>query len=596
MFGERRTEKMVNRKVKKTALCVFLSLLIASTIGVTASAKPNEVGLAFSDGTAESTVQESSAEDGAEAESTESKADDGAEAESTESKVEDSNSGENDGASEVVVTEQVSEVSSVPALNNEPEINADGTTNVYYRVFLGGNFAKTCTNLTEGFLDYSNVKITVLTADKKRELDKYSITNHMLNGELSNMELPVRSVKVDKWEQGSSFVVRFENLPSIYQTDVQEITVNYEELRYENPLAKQDKTVLGINETTAIKVQPELKDFNVMLYLCTSDGHVGANAVLKINGMDVDGQVIYTKVETTNQDGLALLKVTDNNIVSLGVSSESVVNGEVISGVTEFAFNTGMTTPKKYVVYTDASYSEGVLDILEEDEIKVVPSTLIVNGVFKDRYDMSLFRHTDVGVAFFKDREVAYSFLLNKESNRGSTVVGNGKYTIKSTGDDYVMLSDSTISVTGSATVDVIFEPQLSLKIVNEINGVSQTAHFSVNAKDYSDKSYLFSVNRGAVYGIRNLDTGKVYDVHIGGYKETVLNIADGGIKQTGILSGETTSTSANNPEDNDILPPKTGDVFGIVLGSMLGITGIASVGYIYYKRKGQKYNEKEQK
>ena len=150
MFGERRTEKMVNRKVKKTALCVFLSLLIASTIGVTASAKPNEVGLAFSDGTAESTVQESSAEDGTgaesteskvddgtEAESTESKADDGTEAESTESKAddgtgaesteskaddgtgaesteskaEDSNSGENDGASEVVVTEQESEVS-----------------------------------------------------------------------------------------------------------------------------------------------------------------------------------------------------------------------------------------------------------------------------------------------------------------------------------------------------------------------------------------------------------------------------------------------------------------------------------------------------
>ena len=128
---------MVNRKVKKTALCVFLSLLIASTIGVTASAKPNEVSLAFSDGTAESTVQESSADDGAEAESTESKADDGTgaesteskaddgtgaesteskaddgtEAERTESKAEDSNSGENDGASEVVVTEQESEVS-----------------------------------------------------------------------------------------------------------------------------------------------------------------------------------------------------------------------------------------------------------------------------------------------------------------------------------------------------------------------------------------------------------------------------------------------------------------------------------------------------
>ena len=96
---------MVNRKVKKTALCVFLSLLIASTIGVTASAKPNEVSLAFSDGTAESTVQESSA-------------DDGAEAESTESKAEDSNSGENDGASEVVVTEQESEVSLFVSVKN----------------------------------------------------------------------------------------------------------------------------------------------------------------------------------------------------------------------------------------------------------------------------------------------------------------------------------------------------------------------------------------------------------------------------------------------------------------------------------------------
>ena len=118
MFGERRTEKMVNRKVKKTALCVFLSLLIASTIGVTASAKPNEVGLAFSDGTAESTVQESSAEDGTGAESTESKVDDGAEAGSTESKVEDSNSGENDGAFEVVVTEQESEVSLFVSVKN----------------------------------------------------------------------------------------------------------------------------------------------------------------------------------------------------------------------------------------------------------------------------------------------------------------------------------------------------------------------------------------------------------------------------------------------------------------------------------------------
>ena len=102
---------MVNRKVKKTALCVFLSLLIASTIGVTASAKPNEVSLAFSDGTAESTVQESSADDGEEAESTESKADDGTGAESTESKADD-------GTSEVVVTEQESEVSLFVSVKN----------------------------------------------------------------------------------------------------------------------------------------------------------------------------------------------------------------------------------------------------------------------------------------------------------------------------------------------------------------------------------------------------------------------------------------------------------------------------------------------
>ena len=129
------------------------------------------------------------------------------------------------------------------------------------------------------------------------------------------------------------------------------------------------------------------------------------------------------------------------------------------------------------------------------------------------------------------------------------------------------------------------------MKVVNEVGGKSLKAHFLVQDKEYSELSHNFMVNKGKEYSVKNLDTNAVFEVYIGDFKTTVLNIATGEVSHSGALSGETTNTSANNTGNNDIMPPKTGDVFGIVLGVMLGIAGVSTAGYLYYKRKGKKSN-----
>ena len=458
-------------------------------------------------------------------------------------------------------------------------------------------------NSNDKHVDFSGVKITLLSADKKKVIKNFD-TNAILSRsdevggfDLDNVELP------DWGHDGDKYILRFENLPDIYTSAEQELPIECEVIHsdYENK-----DIVTGVD--TLISVGLQLKEFNTVLFIYDINRDAAKNVEFDYDVETEDGKIINKGKARTTDSGCAIFTVSDKGMVDkfndrykLRISIRGVFNKSVVSS--DVVFDYSYPVGGYCIYYIDADSSSDEYLYGEDGQPIVGTAEVAVQAYFEDINDMLLFKHSDIQLLAFAGTDVFNTLTLSRENNRDTFYgLSSDKYTLVGRSKDYSFkINPSTINVGKTDVVVVKSTPKLSLVVINENeSGVKNNAHFKI--KDYNntfnEMEHRFSVNYGNTYTVVNLDTSAEYVVYIKEYAETVLNIYNGDIKVKG-YAGEgiqdndnNTSSDSNVQSENVISVPKTGDIiFGIIM-ILIGITGMSYLGYLYFKRKGSKWNE----
>lgn len=458
-------------------------------------------------------------------------------------------------------------------------------------------------NSNDKHVDFSGVKITLLSADKKKVIKNFD-TNAILSRsdevggfDFDNVELP------DWGHDGDKYILRFENLPDIYMSAEQELPIECKVVHndYENK-----DIVTGVD--TLISIGLQLKEFNTVIFIYDLNRDAAKNVEFDYDVETEDGKVINTGKARTSDSGCAVFTVSDkgmadkfNDRYKLRVSVRNAFNKSVVSSDVLFDYSYPAGGYCIYSIDADSSSDEYLYD--EDGQPTVGADEVAVQAYFEGINDMLLFKHSDIQLLAFADTDVFTSLTLSNENNRDTFYgLSSDRYTLVGRSKDYSFKIDpSTINVGKTDVVTVKATPKLSLVVINENeSGARSNAHFKI--KDYNntfnEMEHRFSVNYGNTYTVVNLDTSEEYEVYIKEYKETVLNIYNGDINVKGYVgeniqgNDNNTSSGSNVQTENVISVPKTGDIiFGIIM-ILVGITGISYLGYLYFKRKGSKWNE----
>jgi len=492
--------------------------------------------------------------------------------------------------------EDSKEESEVSEESSKQEINT-GEQLIYFYIDLGGEYGKCSWSKDLGYLTFANVKCTVYKSDGKTQIASFKLEDRLFDSTVDNRYTISRSVKVPEWKKGTYYILRFENLPSIYPSSTQEIKLVYKSDEVGMPLGTSEE------DSMLLKLIPN--NFNSLFYVYDKNGTPIYNAKVDVKGYDDDGNLVYSKSTTSKKDGVASLFINNSDVGILKISVPSILNKSVVTGTVQGFFNFAANTseyPSVTVLKADANY---------DGKIRTADGTVVQEGCsvpftveYKSANDMLLFKHTTVNVSLYDRTSAFNSIVLSPENKTEEFSLAEGsKYTVKALNiPDYSLsVSPTTLTVSKSAKVTVTATPQMSLKVINERNGVKNNAHFEIlgYGKQFNEQAHVFSVNYDQGLSIKNLDNGEVFELFIGAYKETVLNIADWTVQQNGFIkidySEDTpnTSSSAGYTDSNVITTvPKTGDtILGVGL-ALCGLTILSFTGYQYYKRKGKKYNE----
>ena len=454
----------------------------------------------------------------------------------------------------------------------------------------------------EGTVDFSNIKLSLMSADGKtliKKLDAYS--------KLSENET-VSSItffeEVPDWgKDGIKYMIKAENLPSVYNSSTYEMPFECKVL-----VGDYGATLNGITYPVTVSLD-NIIEYTDLIFVYDREFKLVGNVPIKVYGYNSENKLIYNDTIKSNKDGYAFLNLSDkiDDIVNIQFSSNAVLNGGVITGNATYDYsrdNKLLGVKGKYILQADTDYK----DLLVDDEGNEYSDTCDIefNADFKDSDDMILFNHTDLNIGLYHDNDIFSCLTFSKEVNKQNLeLVAGSKYTIKGVESiDYAVSTNiSTLIVKSGTIVNILATPQIKLKIINkDENGNALKAHFKVDSinKEYNENEHIFSVNKNMGYRITNMESGETYDVFVGQHKETVLNIYDGYIKYSGEISDDNiiTTDSTNTSSGSNISPtdvysvPKTGDIVFSIIMILTGITGLSYLGYIHFKRKGRKHNE----
>ena len=476
----------------------------------------------------------------------------------------------------------------------QSEIKEDGVTELRYTIDWGGPYIKAHYSNEPGYLDFSNVKISVYD-NKSNILDSYNITDDILDSELDN-KLFSKTVKIKNWNKNDYCIIKIDNLPeAIYGSRSQEIKIEYSE--------NEDGVVM-----TDIYRELKTVDFNSMFYVYDINGKSIKNAEVAIEGYNGDDKVIYNKNVITGDQGLALLKINNPDIKYMKLQVNTVLNNSVVSGTVTTYFSYALASPSEpciSILMADTEYDGNIYD---DEGNKVSERADIEFCVdYKSLNDMMIFKHKEININLYNNFDAFNTIILTPDkTSKFFSLPEGARYTVK-TGDiiDYnLKLSNNTLIAKNNVKINVEAIPQMSLKVINEENGVYSNAHFKIVGydKEFNEKQHIFSVNYNQGIDVINMDTGEQYTVFIEEYKETVLNIADGSKQNIGVINSDNIigNGSVTENRDNKVINnsgvfnvPKTGDIIFSIIMIMIGVTGLFYIGYIYYRRKEKKTNEK---
>lgn len=503
--------------------------------------------------------------------------------------------------------EQSSQEQFVPE-QSQPEVVyapvLDGEQTVYFCINFGGAFVRASTCLERGYIDLSNVKVSILTADKSATLKAFKISDDLLSSYVKCGDTIPIAITLPEYKEGSSYILHFENLPSIYGDSVQDYELRYTE-SVDNEVeihggvpttTKIVHTIRGLSDDDSLVVSLRPTDFNIMMFMYDLSGNIAPSAKLKVTGYSSTGKVLISSIVETNSDGIATLSILDDEVVSIGVRLENSVNGEVMGGEVAYDFNSlgySNGSPLICKLSTTSKYSQSVTD----DNGNPVSTSINVpfKYTLKDKWDMSVFDDIPCRVGVYNGTTLLTSLSFDNDSKENSLSLAKGsKYGLSTLSNDYsVSYSTKTLTVKDGVSITLTAEPKLSLKVINEKDGKQQKANFKINGKAYNNaNATTFAVNGGVTYSVTNTDTAETFYVLIGDYTETVLNIATGSVNQNGYIGNGTDNSNKPSNETNGV--PNTGDIFLYIIGGLLGVTLICGSGYWYFKRKGIKNSDEK--
>ena len=296
-----------------------------------------------------------------------------------------------------------------------------------------------------------------------------------------------RKIKVDKWGKGDYYIVKFDNLPEeIYGSKSQQIKLDYAE------------TEIGV-VLTDLSCKLKTENFNSMFYVYDLNGNSIANAEIAVDGYDSNDKKVYTKVIKSGKNGLAVLNINNSDVKYLRVNVNTVLNKSVVSGEIKSYFNQALASPSypNVCVLSADTYYDGKIYDDEGKEVKQGCSVKFIAN-YKDAYDMMIFEHKDISLSLYDVNKAYNTIVLTPDENTSYFTLAEGtKYTVKTNSiNDYdLKLSNNTLVVKEGESITVEATPRMTLKIINEDNGVDYSAHFKIEGydKEFNELSHTFA-------------------------------------------------------------------------------------------------------
>lgn len=581
---------MAKKKVGKSVVATAITLSLVCTTGATA--------LATESGQVQGVTSETSVT--------------GVQQESSTSVIQPESSLEN---TEVSRGEEVSqggtskpESSQVQGESSKEEVSKHPTENVtlQFGIDLGSPILSCSNDYVTGNFSLSEYDISFKVTDVtgKNIYGKYSVSDKNLTDLENNRVLSGFTVKVPKWEKGVSYKVVFDKLPSFFTKRSCDLTYAVRYPESESSITSSgvvnglDTPVYGFLEdegtrTIAIKAQDMsgkvIPNARIGVSIKGLEEHTKSVSLEKTITADSSGYAYLTLPTDAKYKGL--LEVTANLLTSTNTELGSK------SWITEYDYNTRDSITLGTVL----------TNITLEDYNKFIEETkqtakLSVKASFKSAENMDLFKSEPVSVSVYSSdgKTVVGSIDLDENTTTGSLLLIKGEsYQVKAnnTGTYACNVGSSSFTMSGDKELNIEFTPQIFLKVYNEKSGVQNNANFSISVDDTSKKYSgqpvrVFALNAGTSATIVNNDNDEMYSVAIpDGASTTKLNLATGSLGVNFVDSANGSVTG-----DGSDTVPQTGDIMPYVIGGMILVTAGCFSGWVYYKKKGDKFNEKRKK
>lgn len=501
----------------------------------------------------------------------------------------------------------------IDSIDKTEDTNKEDTTdeilewnsNVKINCSIDFGFPRISNNNMFMHVDLSNVKITLLKADRKTVIKRFDMSKILQTSD-NVSGFNIVDVELPSWKEGDKYVIRAENLPDIYAESVQELEITYCKV-YDKDL--EAWVIDGINRNIDVKFKT--REANIALFIYDKNLNEASGVEFNYSILNSDDKVIYKGNSRTGDSGCGFFNIKlgyeyIGQNLKLCVDILNAFNGSVVTNEKTFDYMYMGDSLSFFSIEADGTTAEMNKD--ENGTKEVGTSDILVDINYSSKNDMLLFKNTNVELQVFSDNDL-YETLTLSNDKRNDTLYGisNGVYTVIARAVDYdTVVTPTTLHVSRDNNVSMTATPKLALKIINEVDGKKYNAHFKVIGynNEFNEVEHNFSVNAHESYKIVNLDNDTEYDVYINEYRETVLNIADGEIStynyegkdngsindNTNNTSGTDTGTNYNNDTINYV--PKTGDIVFSIIMILIGITGLSYLGYLYFKRRGKKANE----
>lgn len=447
----------------------------------------------------------------------------------------------------------------------------------------------------------SNISFKVMDESCKKSYGSFVVSDKNLDQIKNNYLLTGFTVKLPKWADGAVYKIVFDNLPDFFESK----TCDLKYSEYTPEASGSTKKVSGIDAPALGELKS--KSNTIVVKARTMSGDVIPNALINLTLTGAEESTKDAKFEktlTTDKLGYAYCRLpSDDKSLQGLLNLEAVLVSASDKEIGSNSWVTQYDYPAESSIVIGTVSTEMTIDDYNKSVEETKQTAKLSVGVkFKREEIMDLFKSEPVSISVYdsEGKTVIGSIDFDEQHTNGSLLLIKGnKYQVKvnSTGTYACNIGNTSLSMSDDKELNLEFTPQIFLKVYNEKSGVQNNANFSISVGD-SEKNYsgqpvrVFALNADSSVSVINKENDELYSVLIPQNASTTkLNLATGSL---GVNFIDSTNDSANGDGSDTV--PKTGDTMPYVIGGMILVTVGCFSGWVYYKKKGDKFNEKRKK